>query len=75
MRMKLFLSLGEWITSYSETGATRGRESMPMLSSSVMPPRELSFTRHSVTHLSDREGHGGEPLLFFRGEYRHIARQ
>jgi flavin reductase (DIM6/NTAB) family NADH-FMN oxidoreductase RutF len=25
--------------------------------------------------VEDAEIHGGEPLLFFRGEYRHIARQ
>jgi flavin reductase (DIM6/NTAB) family NADH-FMN oxidoreductase RutF len=28
-----------------------------------------------VGKVEDAEIHGGEPLLFFRGEYRHIARQ
>jgi flavin reductase len=28
-----------------------------------------------VARVQDAEIHGGEPLLFFRGEYRHIARQ
>lgn len=28
-----------------------------------------------VGKVEDMEVHGGEPLLFFRGEYRHIARQ
>ena len=45
------------------------------LSCSVVDAHEAGDHTIFVAKVEDAEIHGGEPLLFFRGEYRHSARQ
>jgi len=45
------------------------------LSCTVVAAHEAGDHTIFVAKVEDAEIPGGEPLLFFRGEYRHIARQ
>jgi flavin reductase (DIM6/NTAB) family NADH-FMN oxidoreductase RutF len=50
-------------------------DSVVQLSCSVVATHVAGDHTIIVGKVEDAEIHGGEPLLFFRGEYRHIARQ
>ena len=50
-------------------------DAVVQLSCSVVAAHAAGDHTIVVGEVEDAEIHGGEPLLFFRGEYRHIARQ
>jgi len=50
-------------------------DAVVQLSCSVVAAHAAGDHTIVVGKVEDAEIHGGEPLLFFRGEYRHIARQ
>jgi flavin reductase (DIM6/NTAB) family NADH-FMN oxidoreductase RutF len=50
-------------------------DTVVQLSCSVVSSHVAGDHTIIVGKVEDAEIHGGEPLLFFRGEYRHIARQ
>jgi flavin reductase len=49
-------------------------DTVAQLSCSVVAAHAAGDHTIVVGKVEDAEIHGGEPLLFFRGEYRHIAR-
>ena len=50
-------------------------DAVVQLSCSVVAAHAAGDHTIVVGKVEDAEIHGGEPLLFYRGEYRHIARQ
>jgi len=50
-------------------------DAVVQLSCSVVAAHAAGDHTIVVGEVEDAEIHGGEPLLFYRGEYRHIARQ
>ncbi|PYT92443.1 MAG: flavin reductase [Acidobacteria bacterium] len=50
-------------------------DTVVQLSCSVVAAHAAGDHTIVVGEVEDAEIHGGEPLLFYRGEYRHIARQ
>jgi flavin reductase (DIM6/NTAB) family NADH-FMN oxidoreductase RutF len=50
-------------------------DTVVQISCSVVAAHVVGDHTLIVGKVEDAEIHGGEPLLFFRGEYRHLARQ